>query len=289
MLHLVPEKYQSLFEDNVWIENIKEAYLTLSMSYEITEIVPLYLEEFIRSNANDLFVGNVSKAHTDCIDVMTVESLYKYKRVDIGKSGFSLGTRYQHSIYGKYLSNVSQNTKGFSIVKLDEEDFVFQPLQRVEHSDNYNESFIFRTKAKDMKKIQCDNPSLAFLESLLTHKESQTARKNFKIINSEGELIGGAKGQNTNKVKENQNNEKRMLTMKLDIKIPSLDEMDNMSLEELKEWERKLAPYYGSRFQMNQEDYLKIMAYLSFSMMIENIESGINKWHRIAPSKMNKE
>jgi hypothetical protein len=68
---------------------------------------------------------------------------------------------------------------------------------------------------------------------------------------------------------------------KLDIEIPTLDDMDKMSLNELKEWKEKLGVYYVKRFEMDIEDYLKIHQYISFAMMIENIENGIDRWHRI--------
>lgn len=69
--------------------------------------------------------------------------------------------------------------------------------------------------------------------------------------------------------------------MKLDIKLPSHDELESMELNELKEWQKLLGKYYANRFAMNADDYKKIMRYLDISMMIENIEEGRNKWDRI--------
>lgn len=72
----------------------------------------------------------------------------------------------------------------------------------------------------------------------------------------------------------------------LDIEIPSFDDMDTMTLEQLESWKKKLGYYYSKRFEMNQEDYMRSMRYLAFSMMIENIENGFDKWTRIDRSKM---
>lgn len=73
--------------------------------------------------------------------------------------------------------------------------------------------------------------------------------------------------------------------MVLDIEIPSLDEMENMTLDDLKEWRRKISPYYSKRFEMNTDDYKKVLQYIAFSMMIENIENDIDKWTRISSKR----
>lgn len=71
-----------------------------------------------------------------------------------------------------------------------------------------------------------------------------------------------------------------------DIKLPTLDEMDVMSLEELREWALKLSPYYKERFEISElygfEEYKKTIRFLWFNTMIENIMNGIHRWERVA-------
>ncbi|MFS0815356.1 hypothetical protein ABC382_00110 [Lysinibacillus sp. 1P01SD] len=71
-----------------------------------------------------------------------------------------------------------------------------------------------------------------------------------------------------------------------DIILPTLDEMDAMSLVELKEWAIKLKPFYNTRFEISEiyghVEYKKAIRYLWFEQMIENITSGIGRWVRVA-------
>lgn len=69
--------------------------------------------------------------------------------------------------------------------------------------------------------------------------------------------------------------------MNLDIIIPSHDEMDVMTLNELKDWQKKIAPYYENRFEMSFEDSMKARKFIHFIMMIANIEKGVHRWNRI--------
>ncbi|WHP40754.1 hypothetical protein QIX46_19710 [Lysinibacillus boronitolerans] len=70
------------------------------------------------------------------------------------------------------------------------------------------------------------------------------------------------------------------------ITLPTLDEMNAMSLAELNEWALKLKPFYNTRFQISEiyghEEYKKAIRYLWFDKMSENIENGINRWERVA-------
>ncbi|WCH46402.1 hypothetical protein [Lysinibacillus sp. OF-1] len=70
------------------------------------------------------------------------------------------------------------------------------------------------------------------------------------------------------------------------ITLPTLDEMDVMTLTELKEWAIKLQPFYITRSEISEiygyEEYKKTIRYLWFDRMSENIENGINRWERVA-------
>ncbi|MBG9732215.1 hypothetical protein ABD87_22590 [Lysinibacillus sphaericus] len=71
-----------------------------------------------------------------------------------------------------------------------------------------------------------------------------------------------------------------------DITLPTLDEMNVMNLEELREWVLRLKPFYNIRFEISElydfEEYKKTIRYLWFYTMIENIKNGIDRWERIA-------
>lgn len=71
-----------------------------------------------------------------------------------------------------------------------------------------------------------------------------------------------------------------------DITLPTLDEMNIMTLEELSEWTIKLKPFYIKRAKIIElygfEEYKKAIRYLWFYTMIENITKGISRWERVA-------
>lgn len=70
------------------------------------------------------------------------------------------------------------------------------------------------------------------------------------------------------------------------ITLPTLDEMNVMTLTELKEWAIKLQPFYITRSEISEiygyEEYKKTIRYLWFDRMSENIENGINRWEGVA-------
>lgn len=71
-----------------------------------------------------------------------------------------------------------------------------------------------------------------------------------------------------------------------DITLPTLDEMNVMSLEELCDWSLKLEDFYKTRFEISErygfEEYKKAIRFLWFDRMSENIMMGINRWERVA-------
>lgn len=71
-----------------------------------------------------------------------------------------------------------------------------------------------------------------------------------------------------------------------DITLPTLDEMNVMSLEELCDWSLKLKYFYNIRFEISErygfEEYKKAIRFLWFDRMSENIMMGINRWERVA-------
>lgn len=74
--------------------------------------------------------------------------------------------------------------------------------------------------------------------------------------------------------------------MALDITIPCYDEMDLMTVDELKEWKAKIAPYYANRFEMSLKDSMQARKYIFFEMMLQNIEEGADKWNRIDHNRL---
>lgn len=80
--------------------------------------------------------------------------------------------------------------------------------------------------------------------------------------------------------------ERKVIMEIIDIEIPTLDEMDIMSLDELNEWKIALAPFYADRFEISErydfEQYKKAIRFLWFNRMIENIMAGVNRWERVA-------
>lgn len=68
--------------------------------------------------------------------------------------------------------------------------------------------------------------------------------------------------------------------------LPTEDEMDLMTINELTYWKNRLKPYYQSRFDYKSDEYLKCLKYLWFNQMIENINQGIDRWNRVAKRQM---
>lgn len=71
-----------------------------------------------------------------------------------------------------------------------------------------------------------------------------------------------------------------------DITLPTLDEMNVMSLDELRDWHIKLEPFYTERFEISEfydfEQYKKAIRFLWFDQMITNIMAGVSRWERVA-------
>ena len=187
MSDLIPKQYKT--EELVWAKYLNDTHNALLMRYQVTEIVPLCLEEFIKMNSRDLLVTNLSKSHTGSINVLTIESLRAFKRLDDGNSGFTVGTVFMHNIYSQLLSNTNKGYEGFEVIKSNTRDYKADHLQRFTPS-NYREEFIFKIKAKDSKKIQIDNASLQMIKGLLSDTEFTEAKKNFKRINCDTRLVG---------------------------------------------------------------------------------------------------
>ena len=190
MLSLIPEKYRSDIEKIVWLHNLKNAYNALCHKYQIVEIVPCCQEELIKINARDLLIENISKFHVNEISVSTIESFTSFKRLDDETSGFSLDTLYEHSIYGNcYLYSTYKGNKGFRVVKSSCYNHISNYIKKYT-IDKYNETFIFKIKSKDNKKIIIDIPTLEFLKSFLDVQDFSIAKKNFKRINKYETLLG---------------------------------------------------------------------------------------------------
>lgn len=45
--------------------------------------------------------------------------------------------------------------------------------------------------------------------------------------------------------------------MALEISIPCSDVMELITIDEIKEWKKKIAPYYANRFEMSFEDSIE--------------------------------
>lgn len=67
-----------------------------------------------------------------------------------------------------------------------------------------------------------------------------------------------------------------------DFELPTEDEMDTMTMEELIEWRDRLAPYYADRFNYVFPERLKCFKYSWFRQMVENINNGVDRWERVA-------
>jgi hypothetical protein len=68
----------------------------------------------------------------------------------------------------------------------------------------------------------------------------------------------------------------------LDVELPTYDQLGEMTIEELRTEAERLGPYYDKRFNMDPKDYHKItFLCVSLFMMIENLEAGVDRWHRI--------
>ncbi|MCM3141681.1 hypothetical protein [Brevibacillus sp. MER 51] len=63
--------------------------------------------------------------------------------------------------------------------------------------------------------------------------------------------------------------------------IPVYDDLADMTMEQLRAEQKRLGPIYTKRFDLQFEEYMAIRIYVAISMMIENIERGVNRWHRI--------
>jgi len=192
MLSLIPEKYR--IEELVWSDNIHDAFYALHMKYHVTEIVPLCLEEFIKMNSRDLIVSNLSKAYTDSICVLTIDSFRAFERLDQkDSSGFTVETVFQYNIYNQHLSDANKGYEGFEMIKSNQHNILLSEHLKRFIPDKYREEFIFKVKAKDCKKIQIDNPSLKLLRNYLSEDEFIIVKKNFKRINNDGKFIGEEK------------------------------------------------------------------------------------------------
>jgi len=65
--------------------------------------------------------------------------------------------------------------------------------------------------------------------------------------------------------------------------IPVRDDLADLTLDELKAEKKRLGPLYARRSEFRDDDqYLAIMVYVAISIMIENIESGYDRWHKIS-------
>jgi len=191
MLSLIPEKYKHDIEVNVYYYSLQNVYNALRHKYQIIEIVPCCQEELIKMNTRDLLIENISRSHTGEIDVSIIESFTSFKRLDEkDNSGYSLDTVYQYGVYGSgYLSDTSKGHEGFRVVKNSCNSHIAEYITKY-LADKYNESFIFKIKSKDNKKITIDIPTLEFLKSFLDVQDFSIAKKNFKRINKYETLLG---------------------------------------------------------------------------------------------------
>lgn len=77
-----------------------------------------------------------------------------------------------------------------------------------------------------------------------------------------------------------------MLNQINEMQLPTYDQMNEMSLEQLKEWCDKLYPFYCNRKQVLEElgfeAWKKSTMWLSFYMMVDNIQKGLPRWERVA-------
>ncbi len=197
--HLVPATYHSFLwnlSDSL-LQNLNRTYTALVLEgYQITEIVPMYLEEFISMGANDLLVNNLSGAHTGTVDILHISAVYGYSQPD--SNGVSLETNYlgyvptdieySPGFRRSYLNE--QDRVGFSVIKFS--DSPHHSIVKIadERLPQYKDEFIFRVKGKDLKKIKVDNPSLDYFKEVLDSKEFKTLKQNFKKVQSNGEILG---------------------------------------------------------------------------------------------------
>ncbi|MDX5091626.1 hypothetical protein SD939_10450 [Lactobacillus crispatus] len=63
--------------------------------------------------------------------------------------------------------------------------------------------------------------------------------------------------------------------------IPVYNSLAVLTLEQLQAELKRLGPIYVKRFELNFEEYMAIRIYVAISMMVENIERGVHRWHRI--------
>lgn len=190
LLKLVPEKYKELVSDNAWIEILSNIYNALSKDYQISEIVPMCMEEFIKLSATDLVLDSIS--YYDNLCVSTIEDFVYCEREDNGSKFYTLHTLCEGHIYDSaYCKNSFDNFKGFNVVNDLENDEPFDYLKPLKHQKllHYTENWVFKIKSKELKKIVIDKPTLAFLELTLDEKDFLIAKNNFKKEDSNGVII----------------------------------------------------------------------------------------------------
>ena len=148
-----------------------------------------------------MLIENISKFHVNEISVSTIESFTSFKRLDDETSGFSLDTLYEHSIYGNYyLCSTYKGNKGFRVVKSSCYNHISNYIKKYT-IDKYNETFIFKIKEKDTKKIVVDILTLEFLKLFLGVQDFAIAKKNFKRINKYETLLGEESDNTFNKIR----------------------------------------------------------------------------------------
>ena len=195
---IVPAKYHSMvsnLHENLPAKRVKTYRSLVLNGYKVEEIVPFCMDELISMGANDLWISNLSCAHTDTVSVMNIYSVTGYQRHN--HSGISLDTAYVGDVYARSNSDdfnkffpSYKKHKGWSIVK--HSDSEYQHVQRFNdiRLPQYTEDFIFRVKGKDLKKIEVDIPSLQYFQEVLNEKEFATFKSNFKKVQSNGTVYG---------------------------------------------------------------------------------------------------
>lgn len=70
-----------------------------------------------------------------------------------------------------------------------------------------------------------------------------------------------------------------------DLKIPTNDDMNNMTVEQLIEWREKLRKHYEHRDYYKEHDYnlyYKARSYQTFEKMTWNLQNGLDRWQGIS-------
>lgn len=201
--NFVPKKYHAFMQRHAWIESLNSIRKTLinTGKYEIIEIIPLCVEEFVTMTARDLLVSNLSYSHNDMSTIQTINEVYHLTRKDNGYSAISLETAYVGGTTNCFYDGRSsfipslKEFIGFSTIE-GQNDYnpmikTFQEINFGAFSNaSYHEEFIFRVKSKDNKKIRIDNPSRSYFEKRMSRLDYIRFEKNFKRYNSGGRIIG---------------------------------------------------------------------------------------------------